>query len=177
MASHKRKSKNTTGNRHTRIPAGTAGTSRAADRIPGDAGHCAPDALEALRTCADALIRIERNGERMNEIAGVFGRIADRTILLALNAAIAASRAGERGLGLAAQADEARRLAERGRIAAGELTDFINENAHYSRDGVERCALMGNALKKLGEGESGAAGGIVGTGRATRKRSKTTGDV
>ncbi|HCF2322643.1 chemotaxis chemoreceptor PilJ [Pseudomonas aeruginosa] len=69
----------------------------------------------------DTSKRIKRLGESSQEI----GDIADQTNILALNAAIQASMAGDAGRGFAVVADEVQRLAERSSAATKQIEALV----------------------------------------------------
>ncbi|MBT8124290.1 MAG: methyl-accepting chemotaxis protein [Gammaproteobacteria bacterium] len=72
--------------------------------------------------------RIKRLGESSQEngdIVGLIDEIADQTNILALNAAIQASTAGEAGRGFAVVADEVQRLAERAGTATKQIEALV----------------------------------------------------
>lgn len=74
--------------------------------------------------------RIKRLGESSQEIGNIvslINDIADQTNILALNAAIQASMAGEAGRGFAVVADEVQRLAERSASATKQIEGLVKQ--------------------------------------------------
>lgn len=76
----------------------------------------------------DTSKRIKRLGESSQEIGDIIGLIddiAEQTNILALNAAIQASMAGDAGRGFAVVADEIQRLAERSSAATKQIETLV----------------------------------------------------
>ncbi|MFF2015293.1 methyl-accepting chemotaxis protein [Paenibacillus sp. NPDC058177] len=69
--------------------------------------------------------QLNKRSHQIGEIIDAMTAISSQTNLLALNAAIEAARAGEEGKGFAVVADEIRKLAERSRTSAIEVTELI----------------------------------------------------
>jgi twitching motility protein PilJ len=87
------------------------------------------DGMNAIReTIQDTSKRIKRLGESSQEIGNIvelINDIAEQTNILALNASIQASMAGEAGRGFAVVADEVQRLAERSTNATKQIEVLV----------------------------------------------------
>lgn len=83
--------------------------------------------------------RIKRLGEsskEIGEIVKLIGDIADRTSILALNAAIQAASAGEAGRGFAVVAEEVQRLSERSTEATRQISALVTAIQSETHDTV-----------------------------------------
>ncbi|HEX4049829.1 MAG TPA: methyl-accepting chemotaxis protein [Steroidobacteraceae bacterium] len=95
----------------------------------GDAVRRTIDGMNAIReTIQETSKRIKRLGESSQEIGNIvelISDIAEQTNILALNASIQASMAGEAGRGFAVVADEVQRLAERAANATKQIEVLV----------------------------------------------------
>lgn len=95
----------------------------------GEAVRRTIEGMNAIReTIQDTSKRIKRLGESSQEIGNIvelINDIADQTNILALNASIQASMAGEAGRGFAVVADEVQRLAERSANATKQIEVLV----------------------------------------------------
>jgi methyl-accepting chemotaxis protein len=76
---------------------------------------------------ADSITKLSKRVERIGTVVEVIDEIADRSDLLALNAALEGSRAGEAGKGFSIVAAEMRRLAENVMESTKEIKNLITE--------------------------------------------------
>jgi methyl-accepting chemotaxis protein len=76
---------------------------------------------------ADSINKLSKRVERIGTVVEVIDEIADRSDLLALNAALEGSRAGEAGKGFSIVAAEMRRLAENVMDSTKEIKNLITE--------------------------------------------------
>jgi len=133
--------------------------------------------------------RIKRLGESSQEIGDIVGlitEIADQTNILALNAAIQASTAGDAGRGFAVVADEVQRLAERAGNATKQIEGLVNtiqadtneavKSMEMSTAGVVSGAAMaeesGIALKEIESVSIELSNLIKGISDSTKQQSK-----
>lgn len=80
---------------------------------------------DAIQDTAKRLKRLGESSQEIGNIVGLIDDIADQTNVLALNAAIQASMAGEAGRGFGVVADEVQRLAERARQATKRIEVLV----------------------------------------------------
>ena len=98
------------------------------------------DGMNAIReTIQDTSKRIKRLGESSQEIGNIvelINDIAEQTNILALNASIQASMAGEAGRGFAVVADEVQRLAERAGNATRQIEVLVKTIQNDTKEAV-----------------------------------------
>ncbi len=121
----------------------------------GEAVRRTIDGMNAIReTIQDTSKRIKRLGESSQEIGNIvelINDIAEQTNILALNASIQASMAGEAGRGFAVVADEVQRLAERSTNATRQIEVLVSTIQADTKEAVvsmERSTtdVVGGAL-------------------------------
>jgi methyl-accepting chemotaxis protein len=100
----------------------------------------------------DAIAKLSKRVERIGTVVEVIDEIADRSDLLALNAALEGAKAGETGRGFSIVAAEMRRLAENVMESTKEIKNLITEireathAAKEASDGNKREASEGEKL-------------------------------
>ncbi|HEX7079272.1 MAG TPA: methyl-accepting chemotaxis protein [Candidatus Eisenbacteria bacterium] len=104
-----------------------ATAARPAAPAPGDAGARTPAQLvdAVVHTAADGIEDLAAGLMRANELAAVAERVTNKATLLALNAALEATRSGSEAF--AAIAEETRRLAEFAREATDTISRLSSE--------------------------------------------------
>ena len=121
----------------------------------GEAVRRTIDGMNTIReTIQDTSKRIKRLGESSQEIGNIvelINDIAEQTNILALNASIQASMAGEAGRGFAVVADEVQRLAERSTNATKQIEVLVSTIQSDTKEAVvsmERSTtdVVGGAL-------------------------------
>jgi len=105
----------------------------------------------------DSMTTVQELNQSMDDVntfLSAINQIADQTHLLALNANIEASRAGEAGAGFAVVAHEVKKLAQESSDTVKQINEIIHNIKRKTQLVVEKAAI-GNAAVKEGEAITG----------------------
>jgi methyl-accepting chemotaxis protein len=118
-------------------------------------GRSGGDDARATRA---AIAEIEEAAAGVLKVLSALSKIAGDTNLLAMNAAIEAAHAGERGAGFAVVADEVRALAANASAQTKSIKNLIQAMSARVAHGVARAEASGRSLSELVRGLEEAAG-------------------
>lgn len=91
---------------------------------------------EQIQDTSKRIKRLGESSQEIGDIVSLINDIADQTNILALNAAIQASMAGDAGRGFAVVADEVQRLAERSATATKQIEALVKTIQNDTNDAV-----------------------------------------
>jgi methyl-accepting chemotaxis protein len=112
----------------------------------------------------DAIGKLSRRVERIGTVVEVIDEIADRSDLLALNAALEGAKAGEAGRGFSIVAAEMRRLAENVMESTKEIKNLITEireSTHAAKEASDGNKRMAGEGQQLGSNAMTSVTGIL----------------
>ncbi len=98
---------------------------------------------DAIDAATETITRLGERSDQIGEVTHVINEIADRTHLLALNAAILAAQAGTQGRGFRIVADEIKELSERTAASTREIEDVVKAVREDVSETIERVAVGG----------------------------------
>jgi methyl-accepting chemotaxis protein len=124
---------------------------RSAAEVVTQSGQNFMAANQSLDQMVVAMGDINTQSGKISKIIKVIDEIAFQTNILALNAAVAAARAGEAGMGFAVVADEVRNLAQRCAQAAKDTAELIEESIAKSADGKAKMDQMATVIHAISE--------------------------
>jgi methyl-accepting chemotaxis protein len=132
-------------------------TGRAGSLASSLAGQGDEGSKAAAQTIA-AMREIDEASRLILASTGALGKISSDINLLAMNAAIEAAHAGDKGAGFAVVANEVRGLAGHAASETKSIKDRIQAMAGKVAEGVRRSESGGTLLAELGRGLSDSAG-------------------
>ncbi|PIE46256.1 MAG: chemotaxis protein [Gammaproteobacteria bacterium] len=149
------------------------------------------DIRENIQETAKRIKRLGESSQEIGDIVEIIKGIADQTNVLALNAAIQATAAGEAGRGFAVVADEVQRLAERSANATKRievLVKTIQSDANEAVSSMESSTTQvvtgagvaeeaGQSLDQIENVSQSLANLIVNVSKATRNAAGMAGNV
>ncbi|WP_137916415.1 methyl-accepting chemotaxis protein [Ramlibacter sp. 2FC] len=126
---------------------------------------------DQMASIADSVVQLGEQGQTIGEIIAMVSQLAERSNLLAVNAAIEAARAGEEGKGFAVVAQEVKSLAEQSKQATAQVrtilgdiqkatsaTVLATEQGHkVVAAGIQQSADAAQAIRQLAESIDEAA--------------------
>lgn len=146
---------------------------------------------EQIQDTSKRIKRLGESSQEIGDIVSLINDIADQTNILALNAAIQASMAGDAGRGFAVVADEVQRLAERSAGATKQIASLVktiqtdtNEAVNSMEQttaevvkGAERAHAAGVALEEIEAVSADLAELIQDISTAAKHQATTAGHV
>jgi methyl-accepting chemotaxis protein len=82
---------------------------------------------EQMESIAESIVRLSEQSQAIGEIIATVNDLAEQSNLLAVNAAIEASKAGEQGKGFAVVAQEVKSLAEQSKQATAQVRTILGD--------------------------------------------------
>ncbi|QJR10685.1 hypothetical protein DSM104443_01752 [Usitatibacter rugosus] len=122
-----------------------------ADALATRTTAVAAQAAVDMRAVVQKMGELEEGARRSVEIIGVINKIAAQTNILAINAAVEAARAGDRGREFAVVAVEVRELAGRCAEAARQIRTLLDASAAGVKGGVALVDRVGKTMDEAAE--------------------------
>ncbi len=146
---------------------------------------------EQIQETSKRIKRLGESSQEIGDIVNLITEISDQTNILALNAAIQASMAGEAGRGFAVVADEVQRLAERTGDATKQIEALVKtiqadtneaivsmeQSTSNVVEGANLAEDAGSALDKIETVSTNLAQRILQISNATQKHAKDSVDI
>ena len=117
--------------------------------------NSAGTAMEGMKNIKKSVMELSgiinmlgKRADDIGKIINIINDVADQTNLLAINAAILASKAGEHGRGFSVVADEIKSLAERTSFSTGEVSELIKTVQDYIKSSIKMASGGLNTVEK-----------------------------
>jgi twitching motility protein PilJ len=146
---------------------------------------------EQIQETSKRIKRLGESSQEIGDIVSLIDEIADQTNILALNAAIQASTAGEAGRGFAVVADEVQRLSERAGNATKQIEALVKTIQSDTNEavtsmeqstanvvaGAKQAEDAGEALTEIETVSNQLARLIQSISKTARQQAQAAGDV
>ena len=116
--------------------------------LVGETARSMSKIKDAIDLATETIGRLGKRSDQIGEVTHVINEIADRTHLLALNAAILAAQAGPQGRGFRIVADEIKELSERTSASTREIEEMIKSVREDVTETIERVAVGGSRAEE-----------------------------
>jgi len=130
---------------------------------------------EQMESIAESIVRLSEQSQAIGEIIATVNDLAEQSNLLAVNAAIEATRAGEQGKGFGVVAQEIKSLAEQSKQATAQVRTILGDiqkatsaavlateqGAKAVEAGVRQSGEAGESIRQLAESVAEAAQAAV----------------
>ncbi|MEK6321823.1 MAG: ABC transporter substrate-binding protein [Acidobacteriota bacterium] len=130
-------------NQTTMLADEVARTADSGSQLVGETATSVSKIKDAIDDATETITRLGKRSDQIGEVTHVINEIADRTHLLALNAAILAAQAGTQGRGFRIVADEIKELSERTSASTREIEEVIKAVREDVTETIERVAVGG----------------------------------
>lgn len=144
-----------------------------------NAAHAAMTGMENIKkdvvSLSDVINMLGRKAQEIGKVLKVIDDVANQTNLLAINAAILASKAGEHGKGFSVVADEIKNLAERTSLLTQEISEVIKSSHDMTRSSIGMASGSIQTVDKgieLVRNVNGALSEIVESSKASTEMAK-----
>lgn len=107
------------------------------------------ESSDIIKETASSINRQGEKSKKIGEVISFINDIANKTDLLAVNAAIEAANAGEHGKGFAVVAEEVRKLAERTTKASAEINSIIVDIQQGSEHAVDSMDKLNKSFDQV----------------------------